>query len=231
MDYVDNNERAKDIIAGIEQRLADTIAKTLDGAEERIERALNAAEDVGGERAGAIPNADKDTMDALFGMIWDMLAGLADPGTGLRDLLDAKARDIATVIGANFRIRLKTVEEAEGGDDEGDEPGPFGPDFDACERKLSARHGELVDKEFGGPGRTPVEDAELASVRAQVDVLEFSRAIVFGQFERNLESSTRLSGIARQLCDAADAHIKAIDGGATERLAALTGRASEGTEP
>jgi hypothetical protein len=72
---------------------------------------LNEASDRGREEAEA-PTADADTKNALVDMVREMLAGLADSGTGLRALLDAKADDIVQLVIANFRIQLM---------DEGDE--------------------------------------------------------------------------------------------------------------
>lgn len=122
MDHVDNSQRARDIVAGIEQRLADSLAAVLVGAEERIEQALNAAEDTGGERAALIPAADQDTLDALVGMLRDMLTPSGEllhlqAALGperFAEWAECKARDMATIVGGNFRMRLITVEEAEG---------------------------------------------------------------------------------------------------------------------
>ncbi len=75
---------------------------------EALERMLHQAEDRGARQPMPV---DADTVEALTRMVREMLEGLADPGTGLRRLLDAKAIDIAQLVIANFHIRLMDEED------------------------------------------------------------------------------------------------------------------------
>lgn len=114
MSHVDNSQRARDIIAGIEQRLGDVLS----GAAERIQRALDEAEDLGGERVAQLPAADADTVEALRGMVREMLEPLVENPWTVTD----RANAITQVIVANFRIRLMDETDCEAPGNEKTDP-------------------------------------------------------------------------------------------------------------
>lgn len=96
----DNSERARTLF-----RLADDGRAGAGECIEAIERELNLAEDRGGERAAQLPSADPLTVEALRGMVRELLEPIRSTWVSGPEL-DHRAAAIVQVIIANFHIRL-----------------------------------------------------------------------------------------------------------------------------